>query len=44
MSCGTGCAAGILGVLVAVATANPLFGLIVIVGAFVVDRLFKRRG
>lgn len=43
MSCGTGCAAGCLGVLVAVATANPLFGAIVVVGAYVADRVFRRR-
>jgi hypothetical protein len=43
MSCGTGCAAGILGVLVAIATANPLFGLIVVVGAFLIDRLRRHR-
>lgn len=43
MSCGTGCAAGILGLLVAIATANPLFGAIVVVGAYVADRIVRRR-
>lgn len=43
MSCGTGCAAGILGLLVAIATANPLFGAIVVVAAYVADRIVRRR-
>jgi hypothetical protein len=43
MRCGTGCAAGCLGVLVAIVTANPLIGAIVIVGAYVLDRILGRR-
>jgi hypothetical protein len=43
MSCGTGCAAAILGLLVAIATANPLFGAIVVVGADVADKILRRR-
>ena len=43
MGCQSGCAVGCLGVLVAIATANPLFGAIVIVGAYVLDRIFGRR-
>lgn len=43
MGCGTGCAVGCFGVLVAIVTANPLIGLLVIVGAFVLDRLVPRR-
>lgn len=42
MGCGTGCAAAILGVLVAVATANPLIGAIVLVGTIVANRLLRR--
>lgn len=43
MGCGTGCGAGCLAVLVALVTANPLFGAIVLVGAFVLSRLTGRR-
>lgn len=39
----TGCATGCLGILVAIVTANPLIGAIVIVGAYVLDRILVRR-
>jgi hypothetical protein len=43
MGCGIGCAVGCLGILVAILTANPLIGAIVIVGAYVADRLLGGR-
>ena len=39
----TGCALGCLGILAAIATANPLTGAIVIVGGYVLDRILRRR-
>lgn len=43
MGCGTGCAVGCLGVLVAIVTANPIFGAMVIVGAWVLDKITGKR-
>ena len=43
MGCREGCGLGCLGVLVTIATTNPLFGAIVLVGGYLANRLFRRR-
>jgi hypothetical protein len=43
MGCRNGCALGCLGILVAIVTANPIIGAIIVVGGWVLDRMLGRR-
>jgi len=43
MGCRNGCALGCLGILVAVVTANPLIGIVIVVGGWLLDRMFGRK-
>ena len=43
MGCSQGCAVGCLGVAAGIVTANPLVGLAVIIGAYIIARMDRRK-